>query len=142
MPMGTIATLDDIINLNERYDITKISYFDRVESEDGNSLIIPSTNLISIYRKYIEQYVNIFELTDRQRRIYKCRPFLLSKTIYDTPNLAWLIMFLNNQECPSKFRLKKYIRLITPANLETIYDSIVTKSQSKIEKNWADNLYL
>lgn len=139
--MPEVMTLDDVINLDERYDVSKISFYTTIDSEDGTSLVIPTNNLFRDYYKYLNQFVHRYYLTDRQRRIYRCRPFLLSNAIYDTPNLAWLIMMLNNQESPSKFRLKQYINLISSDDLSNIYDSIVTKAKDKMERNWLKTIY-
>lgn len=133
----TIKTLQDIINISDRFDINKITFF--TTTEDG-SIIVPDTNLFEIYRRYINPYITSYSVTEAQREYYKYRPYLLSKDIYGTPELGWLILMLNDQECASKFRLKSSVRLI-PANvLEQVYDTIVTKSSDKLNQNW--NTYL
>ena len=135
--MPTIKTLDDLINYNTRYNLDKITMY--TTTEDG-SLVIPDTNLFNIYWRYIAGYVQTYQVTQRQREYYRYRPYLLSTDVYSTPALGWLIMLLNDKECPSKFYLKTTVRLIPTEILNTVYDTIVTKSQTKLKKNW--NKYL
>lgn len=139
MNLNSIKTLDDLINVTDRYDPVNISYFSLAGSGEDKIAVI-STNLFSMYQRYTYQFVQRYSVTDEQRRQYRCRPHLLSTAIYGTPNLAWLIMMLNNRECPSKFKLKKYIDLIPLEDLDELYDTIVTKNKKKLEANWRETL--
>ena len=131
--MAVIKTLDDIINRSDRYDINKITFFTHT---DDQSLIIPDKNLIEIYARYIKQYVATFNVSEAERAYYRCKPYLLSFDVYKTVNLGWLIMYLNDRECASKFYLKRTIRLIPIEYLENVYDTIVTKSSARLQENW------
>lgn len=135
--MAVMKTLDDLINRQDRYDINKITFFTMT---DDQTLIIPDNNLFTIYRRYISQYVGTYTVTKIQREKYRRKPYLLSNDIYKTPELGWLILALNDQECASKFYLKSYIKLIPTTALESIYDTLVTKSNDRLEVNW--NTYL
>jgi len=140
MIYGTVyKTLDDIINREDKYDFHKICFY--TVTSDGE-LLIPDTNLFQTYIRYIADYVGTYKTTDEQRRYYKYKPALLSNDIYGTPNLSWLLLMLNNRECASKFTIKQYIRLITPKQLSTLFDTIVTKSNDKLEANWNEYLPL
>ena len=136
--MATVyKTLDSIINLQDRYDFNKILFF---TTTDDESLVIPDTDLFTIYRRYIVPYVETYTVSDAQRSYYRYKPYLLSNDIYGTPSLAWLILMLNYQECASKFRIKSTIQLIPATYLNSLYDTIVTKSSDKLQLNWNEFL--
>lgn len=138
--MATIyKTLDSLLNTTDRYDINKITYF--TVTDDG-TLVIPDTNVIDIYRRYVSPYIQVYKVTEKQRNFYRYRPYLLSADVYGTPKLGWLIMMLNDRECASKFTIKTTIKLIPLSVIGQLYDSLVTKSTSKLEANWAKYLTL
>lgn len=137
--INNVKTLDDLINFTDRYDPTKISFFS-LAGEGDDAIAVLSTNMFSLYQKYTYKFVQKYTVTDKQRIDFRCRPFLLSTAVYGTPNLAWLIMMLNNRESPSKFKLKKYIYLIPLETLDELYDTIVTRNKQKLDKNWAETI--
>ena len=128
-----VKTLDDLINLNSRFDINKVTYYTQTEDK---TLIIPDTNLFQIYKGLINGYVRTYKVNEAQQEYYQFRPYLLSTDIYGTPALGWLILFLNDRECASKFYLKDSIRIIPKNFLEEIYDTIVAKANKELKKNW------
>lgn len=130
-------TLSELILSQSRYELTKISYLTKTADED---IIIPDTNVFTVYMRFIRDYISIYRVNDAQRRKYRCRPGLLSMELYGTPDLAWLILKLNDQESPSKFRLKSTINIISITDLNTIYGNIVTNASDKLAKNWAETL--
>lgn len=130
-------TLDDILNRNDRYDINKIMYY---TATDDGTLVIPDTNLFVIYRRYINPYVRTFTTTFAQREHYACKPHLLAHDVYGTPFLAWLILLLNDQESPSKYRMKSTIKLIPTQHLTAVYDTVMTKASEQLDLNWATYL--
>lgn len=134
---NTIKTLDDVINYKSRYDLNKVLFFTQTDDE---TLIIPDTNLFTIYRRYINPYIGTYRVNNAQREYYRRKPYLLSADTYGTPELGWLILMLNDQECASKFYLKTTVKLIPGTYLEELYDTIVTKSNERLENNW--NKYL
>lgn len=135
--MATIKTLDDIINKNDRYDLNKISMYQYAIDDD---LIIYSTDVFRLYYRFIRNYVEPYKISQVQRDYYYSKPHLLSQDIYGTPELAWLILRLNDQECPSKFRLKSRIYLIDPTTLSNLYDTVITRSTDKVKENWNEFL--
>lgn len=135
--MATIKTLDDIINKNDRYDLNKISMY---QYAIDDSLIIYSTDVFRLYYRFIRNYVEPYKISQVQRDYYYSKPHLLSQDIYGTPELAWLILRLNDQECPSKFRLKSRIYLIDPMTLSNLYDTVITRSTDKVKENWNEFL--
>ena len=134
---AVMKTLDDIINRDDRFDVNKITFFTQT---DDRTLIIPDKNLFEIYMRYIRGYVGIFRVSEAEQRYYLFRPQLLSLDVYGTPALDWLILMLNDRECPSKFYLKNTVKLIPVEALDNVYDTIVTKSSDKLKANW--NVYL
>lgn len=134
---AVMKTLDDIINRDDRFDVNKITFFTQT---DDRTLIIPDKNLFEIYMRYIRGYVGIFRVSEAEQRYYRFRPQLLSLDVYGTPALDWLILMLNDRECPSKFYLKNTVKLIPVEALDNVYDTIVTKSSDKLKANW--NVYL
>lgn len=135
--MATIKTLYDIINKNDRYDLNKISMY---QYAINDSLIIYSTDVFRLYYRFIRNYVEPYKISQVQRDYYYSKPHLLSQDIYGTPELAWLILRLNDQECPSKFRLKSRIYLIDPTTLSNLYDTVITRSTDKVKENWNEFL--
>ena len=130
---ASYKTLDDIINENSRYDINNVIFYTLTEDK---SLIIRDNDLFTIYRRFINPYVGTFNVTVSQREHYKCKPYLLSADVYGTPNLGRLVLMLNDQECASKFYLKSTVQLIPMAYLEEMYDTIVTRSNDRLQENW------
>ena len=135
--MATIKTLDDIINKNDRYDLNKISMY---QYAIDDSLIIYSTDVFRLYYRFIRNYVEPYKISQVQRDYYYSKPHLLSQDIYGTPELSWMILMLNDQESPSKFRLKATVRLIDPEVLATLYDTVLTRSADKLKQNWNEYL--
>lgn len=134
---GVIKTLDDIINRTDRYDVNKITMFNMT---DDGTLVVPDKTLFEIYFKFIQPHIVEIEVTPAERRYYKYRPFLLSLDIYDTPSLGWMLMYLNDRECPSRFYLKRTMKLIPPENIGTLYDTIATRSAARLKENWNEYL--
>ena len=130
--MAVYKTLTDILNADTRYDVNKITFL--TTTEDG-TLIIPDTNLLKIYMQYVRQYVSEVAVTNKQKEFYQYRPHILSLDLYGTPDLAWLIMALNDKECPSKFYLKKKLRVIPPCEIEGVYAAVITKSNERLTEN-------
>lgn len=136
--MATVfKTLDDIINEVNRYDYNKIVFLTQTEDKD---LIIRDTDLFATYMRFIEPYIATYKVSDAQRSYYRYKPYLLSQDLYETPALGWMILMLNDRQCASKFTIKSTINLIPKTYLNELYDTIVTKSNTKLEKNW--NIYL
>lgn len=131
--MAVIKTLDDIINREDRYDINKITFFTQT---DDKTLIIPDKNLFEIYMRYIRPYVATYKVSDAERQYYRFKPYLLSLDVYGTPSLGWMVMMLNDRECASKFYIKQTVRLIPVEYLNNVYDTIVTKSATRLQTNW------
>ena len=130
--MAVIKTLDDIVNRDDQYDINKMTVYRM--SGDGAFVIMGST-LYDLYYRYIAPYVAEYGVSDAQRKYYRGKPHLLSSDIYGTPDLAWLIMRLNDRECPSNFYLKQKVLLIPKNRIQSLFNTLYTKAGDRIEKN-------
>lgn len=130
-----IKTLDDLIEHTDTYDIRNTTYYRLVEN-----LLVPAQNAYDVYRTGYETAIRSYTTTYDQRRLYSYRPFRLSTDVYGTPNVAWLIMKLNNCECPSKFKVRSSINMIPIATLQEISVSIISKAENRLEANWNEYL--
>lgn len=126
-------TLDDLIETQTRFDVNNVTMFTMTEDK---SLIIADTDLFTIYAKYITPYISTYTVTKEQREKYAHKPEWLSRDIYGSPELAWLLIRLNDMECASKFYLKSTIKTIAPDDLNDLYDTVITRSNDRITKNW------
>ncbi|MDE6041887.1 MAG: hypothetical protein K2F99_09950, partial [Muribaculaceae bacterium] len=122
-----IKTLGDIVNREDRYDIKQISFYKR--SDDGELITVDKT-LLDVYMPLVRSYVVKYAVLDKEREYYKYKPQLLSLDVYGTMSLFWLIMQLNDRECPSKFYLRREIYLIPASVLAKAYTIISTKSKT------------
>ncbi len=134
---STITTLDQLLNSSSRYDINKITYYTLIDD-----LVIPETTVFDVYMRYIEDYIGEFKVSDKQREYYKFKPDLLANDIYGTSELSWLVLRLNDIDCASRFKIKRKIKLISPDNLDELYDSIIAKAGDKLKANWNEFLVL
>jgi len=135
--MPDIKTLDDLLNRQDRYDLNKITFFTMT---DDNDLIIQDTTLFQIYRRYVSDYVAVYNVAPKYRQYYRYKPRLLSYDVYGTPELSWLILMLNDRECPSKFTIKSTIKLVPSDMLSQLYDTVVTRSNDALSANWNEYL--
>lgn len=132
MPNGSFKTLDDIIGEQNRYDMNNVTFY-RLDETGG--LIVPDMTLFDIYYRLIVGYVTIYNTTEDNRARYRGRPYLMSQDIYGTPQLGWLIMKLNDRECPSRFTLGRTVRIINPLTLPRVFDMLSNKSAGSLEDN-------
>ena len=128
-----VKTLDDLIEYTDSYDYRGLVYYRQIEN-----LVVPATNAYSIYWELITPLMNYYLTTDEQRRKYTYKPYNLSVDLYGTPSLGWLIMKMNNCEAPSKFKVRKKIRLIPGDDLQEINVKILSKCNSRLQENWSE----
>lgn len=136
--MSTInrsKTLQDIIDYTDVYDIRNVAFYNTVDH-----LIVKSTTAFQRFYPYIKEYIAEYRVTKEQREFYRYRPDLLSTDVYGTPMLGWFIMWMNGQECPSKFRIKQTIMLVPPDQIENLFITIKTKNQNALDSNWLEHL--
>lgn len=131
------STLTDLLTIGTRYNVNRVTFF--TETAD-RTLVISDITLFKLYQTLLSPFVKSYQVSDAQREFYRYKPYLLSRDIYGTPDLGWLIMMLNDKECPSKFYLKKTLNLIPQNVIDEAYDTIITRSSDKLKANW--NQYL
>ena len=104
-------------------------------------LAIPVVTAIAIHNipEGIAVSVPIYQATGSKRRAFSCS-FLSGLAEPAGAILGWLILMLNDRECASKFYLKSTVHLIPVEYLNNVYDTIVTKSNTRLKQNW--NTYL
>lgn len=132
-----IKTLDDIVSRADRYDINKVLFF--TKTEDGE-LIIPDKNIFDTYIRFVRPYVQVYDVSIKERDYYRFRPQLLSLDVYGTPSLDWLIMMLNDRECSSKFYLKQTVNLVPASIIGKLHETVIARPMKALQKNW--NKYL
>lgn len=133
MAVTQYKTLQDVIDTENRYDVNGVTIF--TKTEDGD-LIIRDTDLFTIYMRYIQPFIATYTVTKEQREHYARKPEWLSQDIYGTPELSWLLIMLNDMECASKFYLKSTVKAIPPDRLNDIYDTVITRSNTRVTRNW------
>lgn len=132
---NVIKTLDDLIESTDTYDIRNTTYYRLIEN-----LLVPATNSYDLYYTGYEQSIGTYSTNYAQRQKYSYNPFILSVDLYGTPSAAWLIMKLNNCECPSKFKVRRYLHLLSASDLQEVAVSIISKSTDRLEANWDEYL--
>ena len=132
-----IKTLDDIIKREDRYDFKKIMFYAQT---DDKELIVQDKTLLDVYWPLIRNQIRTYAVQKKERTYYRFKPHLLSLDVYGTPSLYWLILMMNDRECPSKFYLKQTVNLIPASVIASAYSIISTRSTKHIQENW--NTYL
>lgn len=133
--LNTSKSLQDLINFTDIYDINNIAFLSTVDH-----IVVKSTTGFQKFYPYVKQYLTTYKVTPEQREKYRCRPDLLSTDVYGTPTLDWFIMWMNGQECPSKFKIKQTIILVAPDSIQELFITIKNKNNVQLERNWTEHL--
>lgn len=128
--MPDIKTLDDIVSYTTQYDIRTVCLLDRTED-----IVYIQTHLFDKYRPIVEQFIQEYKVNPKDKDRYNFKPDILSNRIYGTPDLYWLILYLNNIESPSRFKTPRILKLIPKDKIDEIFDILLTKNVRQIEKN-------
>lgn len=118
-----LKTLQDVIDYTTYYDIRKYSMIKNLETKSDVSYI--DETKLDIYYDMIRSYIQRVK-TQPQHRIYDRNPKLLSRDLYNTPDLDWLLIVLNRQS-PSRFKIRRYINYIHPSDIDTVFDILSSK---------------
>lgn len=132
--LDSTKTLSALINYTDIYDINNVAFL-----HTTGYLVVKSTTAFQKFYPYVKDYLSSYRVTDDQREKYRYRPDLLSSDVYGTPMLGWLIMWMNGQECPSKFRIKQTIVLINPSQIQDVFITIKAKNQKALDANWLEH---
>lgn len=133
--LAVVKTLSELLEYSHKFDITPIAFF---QTDEYRNVTVQTTQL-DRYKKVIEPYIKEYAVSYDQREAFKYRPDLLSARIYGTPVLAWFIMTLNGTEAPSRFIVRKNIKLVDPSTLENIFIELKSKDIERVAQNHKDN---
>ncbi len=119
-----ITTLTDYISSTRAdfFYIKNNSVIRTVESFD----IIDSV-VIEPYIKILKNNALVISLSDKEIEMYRYKPRLLSKLIYGTENLYWILLFLNDMTV-EEF-VPKNIYVLTSSN-RSLIETIINKERS------------
>jgi hypothetical protein len=121
MAKPKLKTLQDIIDYRTVYSIDK--YAEVSKTKGGVSFI--NRNIFDEYYGLIKPYIQRVTVLDAHS-IYNCNPALLSRALYDTPDLDWVLLKINNMT-PYTFIVKDKINYIALEDMVDIFDLLVTK---------------
>jgi hypothetical protein len=124
-------TLDQFIacQSDTNFCYNNLSFIDQIDNIKYNIYNVASDYIDEIISNYC---VNV-ELSDDQLAKYMYRPKLLCFDVYDSQELYYLILIINDI-CSVKDFTKKKIILPTKANISTICKSIMNANRSDIQK--------
>lgn len=109
------------------YNFSILELIDNIE--------IPISNIIE--NDYLDELRSIAEdiqLSDTEYRIYKYKPHLLSIVLYDTPELYFIILALNDMASKKEFT-ERNIKLVSKENMINILNMIINAESEYIEDN-------
>lgn len=127
------STIQEFIDMGTDDEFTHYN-FSILELMDGN-LEIPISNIIE--NDYLDELRAIavdFEFSDEDFITYKYKPHLLSLVLYETPELYFIILAINDMVSKKDFSEKK-IKLISKENMINILNYIYNAESEYIEDN-------
>jgi hypothetical protein len=91
------STIQSVIEegLELKLTIKDLAFKEIIENSSGEKFVV---NMFNLYEKYYElllDYATIVVLTDEEYRKYRFNPRLLSKDLYGTPELHYMLLRLN-----------------------------------------------
>lgn len=129
----TSSTLQDFISLGEDDEFTHYN-FSILELIDNN-IEVPLKNILE--NDYLDELRTLAEnvtLSDEEFRQYRYKPQLLSIALYDTPELYFVILAINDMISKKDF-CEKTIKLISTDNMLQIINYIYNAEEEYIEDN-------
>lgn len=115
-----LKTLDDVINYTTLYDIRKYA-----KIKDVNGIKFIDETMFDIYFKLFKPLIQRVSTTVEHKK-YNYNPKLLSRDLYGTPDLDWLLVRINS-ESSSRFKIEGKINYIHPDDIDTIFDILASK---------------
>lgn len=103
----------------------------------GDSILTVSGNILDKYITFIDAIKVKVVLSSEEFLRYKYNPKQLCLDLYNTEELAPLILKLNNISHESDFTRKK-IYVLNPANTSTLLNKIISINEDSIKKNQAE----
>lgn len=91
------STIQSVIEegLELKLTIKDLAFKEIIENSSGEKFVV---NMFNLYEKYYElllDHATIVVLTDEEYRKYRYNPRLLSKDLYGTPELHYMLLRLN-----------------------------------------------
>ena len=110
-----LATIPEQIQQGDALSLTysKLNT-QKVLAVGGDGLVINFLTRLNKYRYPLEQYVQVFNMSEEEYRKYRFRPKVFSYDMYGTVELSSLIMCLNGIVSVSEFNFKQ-IKYYDPA---------------------------
>lgn len=115
-----IKTLNDLIGYETYYDVRK---YLKPESIEGINFY--NTTLFDIYLGMIKPYIERVATLPEHKK-YNHKPRNLSRDLYGTPDLDWVLLKINGAS-PSRFVIGEKINYIHPDDLDFIFDLLSSK---------------
>ena len=127
------GSLEEFIDLGQDDELTHYN-FSIIELLDGN-LEVPISNIIE--NGYLEEMRLLSEtvvLSDKEFRLYKYKPNLLSLVLYGTPELYFVILAINDMVSKKEFN-EKEIKLVPKNSMLQIMNYIYNAEREYIDDN-------
>ncbi len=131
MALENAYTLKAYISEMKNLQISESDFWIYGELSDAKSkLLVPDHLMIENYTKLLEQYKNSYTFTNEEYFKYRFNPARLSKTLYDTTQYAWLILFANEMYSASEFN-KQTIYYYTNSAINILKEILAINSTLK-----------
>ena len=128
------STIQSVIEegLELKLTIKDLAFKEIIENSSGEKFVV---NMFNLYEKYYElllEHATIVVLTDEEYRKYRFNPRLLSKDLYGTPELHYMLLRLNYVYSILNFDFRE-VRVFR-TNINTLLNEImVMESEDYIE---------
>lgn len=86
---------------------------------------IPYKSIIRDYMPFFEKTIISLPLTHEDRARYRFRPKLMSYNLYDTTELWFAILELNNMKSVAEFNLEKDPKVFIPQDFRKILNEVM-----------------
>jgi hypothetical protein len=125
--MAIPATLEEQI---ERIENLEISYRNlhtkaTIEYNNGDSIVIPYSSLISKYRYFLDSIIVGANFDDESAREYLYNPRMLSFDIYGTVELWAELLRINNCSSCIQFKPEKNVKIYDPSSFKEFINEIL-----------------
>ena len=118
---------------NNNYNISSLSSFVQI----GDSLLNVGGYVFDTYISFIHAIKMKATLTREYKIRYKYNPKKLSLDLYDTEELWFLLLKINNITSEINFKPDKFVYIINPDYLNILNEILITNND-KIKENHAD----
>lgn len=122
-------SIQEFIN---RKAYTTISYQNLSYTQPFEDIIFPMKNILDDYIDYFKDKAVDIEFTDDEYFLYKYKPRLLSKYIYGSTELFFIILAVNGMASEKEFT-KKTIKLVPSDTLSDMIQAIYNSEHQNIE---------